>query len=70
MARVTRRDIDTLWGPATPQFALQIADRLRDLISPLDPNDPIRRYGEEKLAALARLGHDTTKGPEHHPGSH
>jgi hypothetical protein len=64
MPRVTTRDIDALWGPATPQFAYQIANRLRDLVAPLDPNDPVRRYGEEKLAELGRLGHDTTKGED------
>ena len=68
MSQVTRRDIDTLWGPATPQFAYQIAVRVRDLIADLPEDDPVRRYGEEKLVELDHLGHGTTKGDEtdHH----
>ena len=64
MSQVTRRDIDTLWGPATPQFAYQIAVRVRDLIADLPEDDPVRRYGEEKLVELDHLGHGTTKGDE------
>jgi hypothetical protein len=69
MAQVTRRDIDALWGPATPQFAYQIASRLSALIADLPAGDPVKRYGEEKLAALAELAEDTTKGPPP-PGAH
>ena len=35
MAKVTTTDIDALWGPATPQFAYQIAERLEALIADL-----------------------------------
>jgi hypothetical protein len=63
---VTTRDIDALWGPATPQFAYQIADRLRAMIADLPPNDPVRVYGEERLGELDRLAQATTKGPEDH----
>jgi hypothetical protein len=65
---VTARDIDALWGPATPQFAYQIADRLRDMIADLPPNDPVRIYGEERLEELDQLAQGTTKGdePAHH----
>jgi hypothetical protein len=66
MAGLTRRDIDALWGPATPQFAYQIATRLEALIADLPAGDPVRSYGEEKLAALAELAEDTTKGPREH----
>ena len=54
MAEPTVRDIDALWGPATPQFAYQIAD--------LPAGHPVRRHGELRLAELDELGHDTTKG--------
>ena len=64
MAGPTFRDIDALWGPATPHFAYQIAERLASMIADLPPGDPVRRYGEAKLAELDRLGHDTTRGPE------
>jgi hypothetical protein len=63
MAEPTIRDIDALWGPATPQFAYQIADRLNDLIADLPPGHPVRAYGELRLAELDELGHGTTKGP-------
>jgi hypothetical protein len=56
------RDVDALWGPATPQFAYQIADRIAGLIAALDPDDPVRRYGETRIADLHRLAHETTKG--------
>jgi hypothetical protein len=61
---VTKRDIDALWGPATPQFAYQIADRIRDLIEDLPARDPVRRYGMERLADLDRLAQDSSKGNE------
>jgi hypothetical protein len=63
---VTDRDIDALWGPATPQFAYQIADRMRDLIADLPQNDPVRIYGESRLAELDHLAMGTTKGPDDH----
>ena len=63
---VTTRDIDALWGPATPQFAYQIADRLNQLIADLPPGDPVREYGIQRLADLDRLGQGTGKGDEAH----
>ena len=64
MAQPTTRDIDALWGPATPQFAYQIAERIARLIADLPPGDAVRAYGELRLAELDELGHSTTKGPE------
>ena len=64
MGQVTTTDIDALWGPATPQFAYQIAERLEALIADLPPGDPVRRHGELRLAELDQLGHDTSKGNE------
>jgi hypothetical protein len=64
MAAVTRRDIDALWGPATPQFAYQIAGRISALIADLPTRDPVRQYGMERLADLDRLAQGTTKGAE------
>lgn len=64
MSAVTRRDIDALWGPATPQFAYQIATRITSLIENLPPGDPVRQYGMERLADLDRLAQGTTKGAE------
>jgi hypothetical protein len=64
MATVTKRDIDALWGPATPQFAYQIANRIRDLIADLPSRDPVHQYGMERLADLDRLAQGTSKGAE------
>jgi hypothetical protein len=64
MSAPTKRDIDALWGPATPQFAYQLAERMADMISDLPAGDPVREYGMERLADLDRLGQGTGKGPE------
>jgi hypothetical protein len=64
MAKLTTTDIDALWGPATPQFAYQIAARIEGLIADLGPDDPVRKHAERRLAELDRLGHDTSKGDE------
>ncbi len=64
MAVVTKRDIDALWGPATPQFAYQIADRISALVGDLPAGDPVREYGVKRLADLDRLAQGTTKGAE------
>ena len=65
MSAVTVRDIDALWAPATPQFAYQIAERVRTLIDGLPADDPVRLHGEETLVRLDHLGHGTTKGDVH-----
>ena len=57
MAEPTRDDIDSLVGPATPHFAYQLRARVRELIEDLPDDHPTRRYGEEKMALLDRLGH-------------
>ena len=57
MAEPTFDDIDVLVGPATPHFAYQLRARVRELIEDLPPEHPVRRYGEEKMELLDRLGH-------------
>jgi hypothetical protein len=64
MSAPTKRDVDALWGPATPQFAYQLAERMAALISGLPAGDPVREYGMQRLADLDRLGQSTGKGPE------
>jgi hypothetical protein len=64
MAEPTFDDVDYLVGPATPHFAYQIAARLRSLVSGLPDDHPVRRYGEEKLELLDRLGHASSKAEE------
>lgn len=64
MAGVTIDDIDALVGPATPHFAFQIRARVRELIEGLPEDDPVRRYGEEKMRLLERLGYASSKAEE------
>jgi hypothetical protein len=69
MAEPTRDDIDALVGPATPHFAYQIRARVREAIAGLPEDDPVRRYGEEKIELLDRLGHASTKAENSEPES-
>ena len=64
MATITRDDIDALVGPATPHFAYQIRARVRQLIDDLPQDDPVRRYGEEQMDVLDRLGYASSKAEE------
>jgi hypothetical protein len=57
MAEPTREDVDALVGPATPHFAYQIRARVRELIEDLPDDHPVRRYGEEQIERLDKLGH-------------
>ena len=61
MTEPTVDDIDALVGPATPHFAFQIRARVRELIAELPDDDAVRRYGEEKMELLDRLGFASTK---------
>ena len=64
MLEPTRDDIDELVGPATPHFAYQLRARVRQLIDELPDDHPVRRYGEEKIELLDRLGHASSKAEE------
>jgi len=64
MPETTRDDIDALVGPATPHFAYQIRARVENLIADLSADDPVRRYGEEQMGLLDRLGHASSKAEE------
>ena len=57
MTEPTVDDIDALVGPATPHFAYQLRARVRELVEDLPPEHPVRKYGEEKMELLDRLGH-------------
>ena len=64
MAEPTRADIDALVGPATPHFAYQLRARVRELVLDLAEDHPVRRYAEEKIELLDRLGHASSKAEE------
>jgi hypothetical protein len=60
----TIEEIDALVGPATPHFAYQIRARVRELVLDLPEDNPIRRYAEEQMELLDRLGHASSKAEE------
>src|SRR3982751_5100459 len=61
MPEPTKEVVDALVGPATPQFAYQLRARIEELVKDLPEADPVRRYGEEKMELLDRLGHASSK---------
>jgi hypothetical protein len=64
MPEPTREDVDRLVGPATPHFAYQLRARVRELVQALPEDHEVRRYGEEKVELLDRLGHASSKAEE------
>ena len=64
MAEPSRDDIDALVGPATPHFAYQLRARIRELIEDLPEDHEVRRYGEEQMARLDRLGYASSKAED------
>jgi hypothetical protein len=60
----TKDDIDALVGPATPHFAYQLRARVRELIEGLPEDHPVRRYGEEQMELLDRLGYASSKAED------
>jgi hypothetical protein len=60
----TRDEIDALVGPATPHFTYQLRARVRELIQDLPEDHPTRRYGEEQIELLDRLGYSSSKAGE------
>jgi len=63
-AEPTIDDIDALVGPSTPHFAYQLRARVAELIAELPADDPVRRYGEEKMELLDRLGHASSRAED------
>jgi len=60
----TFADVDALVGPATPHFSYQLRARIQELVLGLDDDHPVRRYAEEKMALLDRLGHASSKAED------
>jgi hypothetical protein len=66
----TRDDVDAIVGAATPHFAYQLRARVEELAADLPDGHDVRRYAEEQMAALDRLGHASSKaleGPRESP---
>jgi hypothetical protein len=53
---VTVEDVRQLMGASTPHFALQLRNRIRNLIAGLPAGHPARVEGEREVARLERLG--------------
>lgn len=64
MPQATREQIDALVGPATPHFAYQLRARVKELVLDLPEDDEVRRYAEEQMDLLDRLGHASSKAHE------
>jgi hypothetical protein len=60
----TKQQIDALVGPATPHFAYQLRARVEELVLDLPQDDEVKRYAEEKMELLDRLGHASSKAHE------
>jgi hypothetical protein len=63
----TVEDVRQLMGASTPHFALQIRNRIRNLIKDLPADDAARIEGEREIARLDRIAFEG----EHrgHPGA-
>ena len=64
MREPTREDIDALVGPATPHFAYQLRARVRELVLDLPEDHDVRKYAEEQMELLDRLGLASSKAEE------
>jgi hypothetical protein len=53
---VTVEDVHALMGASTPHFALQLRNRIANLIEGLPADHPARVEGEREIARLERLG--------------
>jgi hypothetical protein len=67
MRDATMEEIDRLVGSATPHFAYQLRARIRELVENLPADNATRRYGEEKMDLLDRLGHASSRAEEGAP---
>ena len=60
----TKEQIDALVGPATPHFAYQLRARVEELVLDLPEDHELRRYAEDRMALLDRLGHASSRAQE------
>ena len=65
----TIEEIDRLVGSATPHFAYQLRARVRELVESMPADHPTRRYGEEQMELLDRLGHASSRAEDGTPES-
>jgi hypothetical protein len=66
---VTLEDIRQLVGASTPHFALQVRNRIAQLVEGLSPGHPARIEGEREMERLRLLGlSGETRGHEGEEG--
>ena len=66
---VTVEDVRQLMGASTPHFALQLRNRIANLIAGLPPGHPARVLGEREIARLEQLSFaGEIRGDEAPPG--
>ena len=53
----TVEDVRQLMGASTPHFALQLRERIRNLIRGLPAGHPARREGEREIARLDKIAY-------------
>jgi hypothetical protein len=51
----TVEDVRQLMGASTPHFALQLRNRIRNLIADLPPDHPARVEGEREITRLDQI---------------
>ena len=66
----TVEDVRQLMGASTPHFALQLRNRIRNLIAGLPPDHPARVEGEREIARLERLAHGSERRGPIQPREH
>ena len=67
--QVTVEEVRRLMGASTPHFALQLRDRIAQVIAGLPVDHPARVEGEREIARLERLGFSgETRGQAGEPG--
>jgi hypothetical protein len=65
----TMEDLRQLMGASTPHFALQLRNRIRNLIAPLPAGHPVRVEGEREIARLDDIARGGEKrGKKAEPG--
>jgi hypothetical protein len=64
MREPTVEDVRQLMGASTPHFALQVRNRIRNLIAGLPPDHPARVAGEQEIERLEKIAFGgETRGP-------
>jgi hypothetical protein len=60
----TVEDVRQLMGASTPHFALQIRNRIRNMIDGLPPDHPARMEGEREVRRLEEIAYGgESRGP-------